>query len=140
MERLRRAFGILLSAMLLLAMALPALCGKCQGVAANPDCAQDHGGKKKQPAGPSSGFADCDHCDQSPGISANRHVNPGAREFLIFLPDSPKSQPHNSNRIAATSATSLTNSGHGAAQEYIFVRETRLPKSVYRPLTVSLKI
>ena len=137
MEHLRRAFAIVLSAVFLLAMALPALCGKCQDQAANSDCAQDHGG---QPADPSSGYTDCDHCDQSPGISANRQVNPGASEFLIFLPDSPRTQLHGANRIAPVFATSVTNSVDTAVHQYVLVRETRLSNSGYRPLTVSLKI
>jgi hypothetical protein len=140
MERLRRAFGVVLSAVLLLAVASPALCGRCQGAAASPDCAQDHGGKKKQPSGPSSGYTDCDHCDASQGISANRQVNLGAPEFLIFLPDSPATQPHNLNRIATIFVPSPTNSMGRAVQKCIFVRETRFSNSSYRPLTVSLKI
>src|ERR1700732_2075642 len=130
MERLPRAFGAVLSAVLLLAMALPALCGKCQGTAANPDCAQDHGGKTKQPARPSSGYTDCGHCDQSPGISANKQTNPGTLEFLIYLPDSPGTQRHDSNRIATALAASLTNSGPEAVLRYTFVGERKLAKSV----------
>jgi hypothetical protein len=125
---------------LLLAMALPALCGKCQDQAPNSDCAQDHGGKTKQPAEPSSGYTDCDHCDQSAGISANRQVNPGASEFLIFLPDSPGTQLRGSNRIARIFATSVTNSVDAAVHQYVLVRETKVSNSGYRPLTVSLKI
>ena len=136
----RRAFGALLSALVLLAMALPALCGRCQDPAANSDCAQDHGGKKKQPSGSSSGYTDCDHCDASQGISANRQVNPGAPEFLIFLPDSPATQPHNLNRIPTVFAPNPTNSLGRAVQKYILVRETQFSDSSYRPLTVSLKI
>ena len=136
----RRAFGALLSAVVLLAMALPALCGRCQDPAANSDCAQDHGGKKKQPAGPSSGYADCDHCDASPGITANRKMNPGAADLLVFLPDSPRTQLQDSHRIATTFTVSPSNSGHEAFQDYIFVGEGHFPKSGYRPLTVSLKI
>jgi len=135
-----RAFGAVLSPVLLLAMAFPALCGKCQGAVANSDCAQDHGGKAKHPAGSSSGNTDCDHCDASPGISATRQMNQGTPELLIFLPDSPTTQVHDSNRIAATSAIIPTNSADDTVQKYIFVGETHPPNSVYRLLTVSLKI
>jgi hypothetical protein len=140
MERLPRAFGALLSAVLLLAMALPALCGKCQDQAAKSDCAQDHGGKTNQPAEPSTGYTDCNHCDQSPGVSANRQMNPGASEVLIFLPDSPRTQLHGSNRVAPIFATSVTNAVDAAVHQYVLVRETWLSNSGYRPLTVSLKI
>jgi hypothetical protein len=141
MEWLQRAFVAVLSAVLLLAMALPALCGKCQAPAANSDCAQDHGGKTNPPpGGPSSGYTDCHHCDAPQGISANRQMNPDTPEFVIFLPDSPRTQPHYSNRIAATFAAIPVSYVHGATQKYISLRETYLPKSVYRPLAVSLKI
>jgi hypothetical protein len=140
MEWLQRAFGAVLSAVLLLAMALPALCGKCQAPAANSDCAQDHGGKTNPPGGPSSGYTDCDHCDALQGISANRQMNPGTPEFVIFLPDSPRTQSHYSNRIATTFAAIPVSYAHAATQKYIFLPETYLPKSVYRPLAVSLKV
>jgi hypothetical protein len=136
----RRAFGVMLSAVFLLAMTLPALCGKCQSAAANSDCAQDHGGKTKHQSGSSSGYTDCDHCDESPGISPNRQTNPGTPEFLISLPDSPTTQSHDSNRMAATFATSPTSSVDAAVQKYTFVGDPHVPNSVYRPLTVSLKI
>lgn len=139
MKQLRRAFGAVLSAVLLLAMALPALCGKCQAAAANSDCAEDHNGKL-QPDGSSSGYTDCDHCDEAPGISANRQMQPDAPELVIFLRDSDSTPHHGSNRVAATFATSPTNSVDGPAQKNIFVGKTHPPKSVYRPLTVSLKI
>jgi hypothetical protein len=74
------------------------------------------------------------------GISANRQVNPGAPEFLIFLPDSPATRPHNLNRIATIFAPSPTNSMGRAVQKYTLVRETQFSNSSYRPLTVSLKI
>jgi hypothetical protein len=141
MEWSRRAFGVVLSAVLLLAMALPVLCGKCRATAANSDCAEDHGGKAKQPGDSSAGYADCDHCDAVPGISGNRQTNPGALEFLIFLPDSARTQPHDSSRMATTSTTSPTSSVDGAVRKYIFAVETHSPpESLYRPLTVSLKI
>jgi len=139
MEWSRRAFGVVLSAVLLLAMVLPALCGKCDLAGSKTDCAEEHGGTTKQHGG-SSGYADCDHCDDSQGISANRQMNPGILEFLIFLPDSARTQPDASNRIATTFSTSSRSSVDGAVQKYIFVVETHPPKSVYRPLTVSLKI
>ena len=136
----RRAFGVMLSAVFSLAMTLPALCGKCHSAAPNSDCAQDHGGKTKHQSGSSSGYTDCDHCDESPGISATRQMNQGTPELLISLPDSPAAQIHDSNRIAATSAIIPTNSVDGTVQKYIFVGETHPPNSVYRLLTVSLKI
>jgi hypothetical protein len=67
-------------------------------------------------------------------------MNQGTPELLIFLPDSPTTQIHDSNQIAATSAIIPANSVDGAVQKYIFVGETHPPNSVYRPLTVSLKI
>jgi hypothetical protein len=141
MEWSRRAFGVVLSAVLLLAMALPALCGKCQATAAKPDCAENHGARTKQPVGSSSGYTDCDHCDESQGISANRQMNPGTLEFLIFLPDSTRTQPHDSNRLSTKLAISAASYVYGAAQNYIFLGKTHPPKSVYSPLiTVSLKI
>src|SRR5580704_15246321 len=137
MEWSRRAFGVVLSAALLHAIALPALCGKCQARAANSDCTEGHGGKAKQPGESSAGYADCDHCDEAPGISANRPTNPGALEILIVLPDSPSTELHDS----MTSATSPTSSVDGAIRKYIFAVEIHPPPEPrYRPLTVSLKI
>jgi hypothetical protein len=140
MERLPRAFGAVLSAVLLLAMALPALCGKCQDPSAHSDCAEDHGGKTKQPDASSHGFTDCNHCDDRLGISANRQMQPGGPELVIFLRDSDSTPRHRSNRVAGTFATSPTHSLDGVVQKYVSAGETPLPKSVYRPLTVSLKI
>lgn len=140
MEPLPRAFGAVLSAVLLLAMALPALCGKCQATAANSDCAEDHGGKVKHPGDSSPGYTDCDHCDEAPGISANRQMQPGAPELVIFLGGSDSAPLHRSNRVAATFAATSANSQDGAVQKSISAGATPVPKSVYRPLTVSLKI
>jgi hypothetical protein len=140
MERLPRAFGAVLSAVLLLAMALPTLCGKCQDLSANSDCAEDHGGKAKQPDASSQGFTDCNHCDEGPGISAKRQMQPGAPELVIFLRDSDSTPLHRSNQAATTFATTPTHSLDSVVQKYVFAGETPLPKSVYPPLTVSLKI
>jgi hypothetical protein len=140
MKQSRRAFGAVLSAVLSLAMALPALCVQCQATAAKPDCTEDHGGKTKPPGGYSSGYTDCDHCDASQGISAHRQIQPVAPELVVFLRDPDSTPLHGSNRVATTFATSPTNSVDGAVQKYIFVGKTHPPKSVYRPFTVSLKI
>jgi hypothetical protein len=140
MKRSRRAFGAALSAVLLLAMVLPALCGKCRGLAAHPDCARDDDGTIRHHGGSSSGYTDCDHCDGSQGISAARQAHQTTPEFVIFLGDSGKTQPQDSNRTATTSASSPASSVSVAVQKYVSVREKRLPKSVYRPFTVSLKI
>jgi hypothetical protein len=141
MKRSRRAFGAALSAVFLLAMALPALCGKCQGPAANPDCARDHGATTNHHGGgSSSAYIDCDHCDESQGISATRQAHQTTPEFVIFLRDSGKTQPQDSHRTATTSASSAASSVSVTVQKYVSVPENRLPKFVYRPLTVSLKI
>jgi hypothetical protein len=135
-----RAFRAALSAVFLLAMALPAFCGKCQGPVADPGCARGHGATTRHHGGSSSGSTDCDHCDESQGISATRQAHQTTPEFVIFLRDSGKTQPQDSNRTAATSASGLASSVSVAVQKYVSVREQHLPESVYRPLTVSLKI
>jgi len=129
-----------LSAVFLLAMALPALCGKCDPSAAKSDCAEDHGGKMKKPGGSSSGYTDCDHCHASQGIAATRRMQPDAPQLVILLRGSDSTSHQHSNRIASTSVTSATNSVLTAVQRYIFVGRSNLPRSVYSPLTVSLKI
>lgn len=139
MEWSRRAFGMVLSAVLFLATALPALCGKCQPTVANPDCAEDHG-KTKPPGGSSSGYTDCHHCDQSQGISATRQMQQVAPELVILLRDSESAPHQDADRVAATSTTNPTDFLDGAPQKYISAAQTHLPKSDYRPLTVSLKI
>jgi hypothetical protein len=140
MERLRRTFAIVFSAVFLLALALPALCGKCDPSAAKSDCAEDHGGKTKQPAERSSGYTDCDHCDKPPGISVNRRIQADAPEFVIFLRDSNSTPHQGANRVARAFATSPTNSVDGAVPKYFFVADSHPPKTVDRHLTVSLKI
>jgi hypothetical protein len=140
MKRSRRAFGAALSAIFMLAMVLPVLCGKCQGSAADPDCARDHGATTRHHSGTSSGSTDCDHCDESQGISAARQAHQTTPEFVIFLRDSGKTQLQDSNRTATTSTISPASSVSVAVQKNVSVREKRLPKFVYRPLTVSLKI
>jgi hypothetical protein len=140
MKRSRRAFGAALSAVLLLAIALPAFCWKCQGPAANPDCARDNGSTTKHHDGSSPGSTDCDHCDESQGIFATRQSHQTTPEFVIFLRDSGQTQPQDSNRTAATSASRAASSVSIIVQKYVSLREKPIPKSVYRPLTVSLKI
>jgi hypothetical protein len=140
MERLRRTFAMVLSAVFLLALALPSLCGKCGPSAAKSDCAEDHDGKTKKPGSSSCGYADCDHCDQSPGISANRPIQADAPEFVIFLRDSNSSSHQDANRIATAFATGAMEPVDGAVPKYFFVADSHLPKTAYRPLTVSLKL
>jgi hypothetical protein len=140
MERLRRTSAIVLSAVFLLALALPALCGKCDPSAAKSDCAEGHGGKTKKPANSSPGYADCDHCNQSAGISANRRIQADTTEFVIFLRDSNSTPRQDANPLARTFATNATNPVDGAVPKYFFVADSHPLQTVDRPLTVSLKI
>jgi hypothetical protein len=140
MAWLRRVVGIVLSSVLLLMMALPSICGNCQATAAKANCAEDHGGKTKGPGG-SSGYADCDHCGGSQGISPSRQIYQSGPESVV-LSDIAKTPRLDSHRIVTVfAATGPVMHVHAALQKkYIVLGKISVPNSRYHPLTVSLKI
>jgi hypothetical protein len=137
----RRAFGIVLSSVLLLMIALPTVCGNCQAIAARSDCAEDHGGKAKHPGSSPLWNADCHHCDGSQGISAYKQIYQNAPESIVLLPLTAKAPRLDSNRMITVFVTTTPVMYlQRAFQKSTFVGKTLVPNSVYHPLTVSLKI
>jgi hypothetical protein len=130
-----------LSSVLLLMIALPTVCGNCQATAARSDCAEDHGGKTNHTGSSLVGYADCDHCDGSQGISAYRQIYQNAPESVLLLPETAKTPRLDSNRIiTAFAATAPVKYLQRTFQNSSFVGKAPVPNSVYHPLTVSLKI
>jgi hypothetical protein len=70
---LRRIAGGGLVALLLLSMALPAMCGQCRAVAADASCADRHGSTGQRHQGSQSMAANCDSCGDQFSLQSALH-------------------------------------------------------------------
>jgi hypothetical protein len=157
----RRIVGSSLVVILVLSIALPAMCGECRVASTEKGCEHRHGAAVVSPDGASMGMHErCDSCADGNGILAKRNPRRTsaaqlmlnscalrgcddalARRAVIAPMEWPGMNGRNTNRTAPEALISSVGCAHQANHKNVsWTGIAFLPKSPYQPLAVSLKI